>query len=78
MPLPSFAPFPYFPESASLWGALVLILVCTVALYWVIYTIIAVYHWTRYAHAPFTTLLVTALHLCVSFLIVGGTLLSLV
>lgn len=41
-----------------------------VCFYWVIYTLVAVYHWFRYSHASWLTLPAVALHLLVSYTLI--------
>lgn len=35
--------------------------------FWVVYTLVAVYHWIKYSHASFLALPAIALHLIISF-----------
>jgi len=42
-----------------------------VVLYWVIYTIVAIYHWLSYSHRSAIIFPAIGVHLIVSFLLVG-------
>jgi len=47
------------------WG--ILFLVCV---YWLVYTIVASYHWFRYSHATWLTVPAIAVHLMISYALI--------
>ncbi len=47
------------------WGILY-----TVCFYWMVYTIVASYHWFRYSHASWLAIPAIALHLVVSYTLI--------
>lgn len=48
-------------------GVVVMWILLVVFAFWVIYTIVAVYHWLKYSHASWVAFPAIALHLFVSF-----------
>lgn len=43
---------------------------CLALLFWLVYTVVAMYHWFKYAHAFFTSIVALGIHLAVSLLLV--------
>jgi hypothetical protein len=73
-PLKPFAPPTTLPfvQSGSMSMQIALVWFFYFALaYWIIYTIVAVYHWFTYAHSPSVAVPATALHLFVSFVLLS-------
>ena len=76
-PLQPFAPpadfFKHLPNDFSTDTIVVWILLIIFA-FWAIYTIIAIYHWLKYSHSSWVAVPAIALHLFVSFVLIGYTL----
>ncbi len=42
--------------------------------FWVVYTLVAIYHWLKYSHASWLTFPAIAVHLFVSFILISYSL----
>ena len=74
VPLRPFAPpasLPFNLSGAVTAETLVTWFFCFALLYWIVYTLVAVYHWFKYAHSPSVAVPTVALHLFVSLLLIG-------
>ncbi|MHB8913922.1 MAG: hypothetical protein ACYC4I_02855 [Minisyncoccota bacterium] len=69
-PLRPFAPptllLSYLPDGISI-GTLVTWALYAVFAFWLVYTLVAAYHWLRYSHASWVAFPAIAAHLLVSF-----------
>lgn len=73
-PLQPFAPPTNVFEKLQSFGVtptqIVWWILYAVCFYWVIYTLVASYHWFRYSHASWLTVPAIALHLVVSYILI--------
>ena len=70
-PLRPFAPPAFVSLSSVHAGAALGWFLLVVFSLWALFTLVAVYHWIRYAHAPGAALLAVATHLIVSLALVS-------
>lgn len=70
---PNFAHFPSISISSSTLVSWVLYLIFA---FWIIYTLVAIYHWLRYSHASWVAVPAIATHLIVSLALIGYALSS--
>jgi hypothetical protein len=60
----------YLPSGLST-GAVLTWLLYAIFAFWIVYTIIAVYHWLKYSHASLIAFPAIALHLVVSLALIS-------
>lgn len=61
----------HIPSGAFLTDTLVTWLFYFILAYWVIYTLVAVYHWLRYSHASWIAIPAILVHISVSLALIG-------
>ncbi len=75
-PLRAFAPpsGPFFDNlqvNGVAPNALLAWVLFAISLCWMVYTLVAVYHWVKYSHASYVAIPAIAVHLVVSLILIG-------